>query len=157
MFKATVLISTAALSLAAMASPALAQSFSPINSTTTLSGNLELEQTQIINCDVDVGLSINGSGAASVTSRTFSPGNFFCGLAVQASGTWSVAAGPGTNQVTLAIGASTITGGNCFESGVVVPYVGGKVIFDNVMIDGTPNDCRIDGELTSSPTVTIVP
>lgn len=158
MFKTAALISTAALTLAAISSPALAQSFSPVNSTTTLSGNLELEQTQIIDCDVSVDVSIDGAGAATVTNRSFTPGSFFCGLLVQPTGTWTVTAGPGASSVTLSIGASTVTGGSCFGT-VTVPYnsTTGELYFNNVSVPGTPNACRILGSLYASPVITIVP
>lgn len=158
MFKTATLISTVALAVATISSPVLAQSFSPTNSTTTISGNLELEQTQVINCDVNVGVAIDGAGAATVTSRTFSMGDFFCGLAVNPQGAWTVTAGPGTSQVTLDIGASTITGGSCFGS-VTVPYnnTTGELTFNNVTVPGTPNACRILGSLFASPILTIVP
>ena len=153
-------IASAATALAAMAliaAPGMAQEFRPLNSTTTLSGTLDLRQSQDVNCAVSVGVSIDGNGEATVTSRSFSPGTFLCGSVVNPAGTWTIDAGPGTNTVTLNVGASSILG-SC--SGTVQADWNnstGTLTFNNVSIPGSPDPCTIDGSLSSSPQVSIVP
>jgi|GEM_PF-6614617 hypothetical protein len=165
MFKISVLVSAGALALAAVTSPAMAQSFSPTNSTTTLSGLLNLEQTQNINCQTTIGVSIDGAGAASVTSRSFSPGNFFfCGLIVQPLGTWTVVAGPNdagppaVYRITANVGAQSIAGTCYGEVEGTYNNSTGELTFDNAVIPSSdPQDCIINGSLFASPIITIVP
>ncbi len=154
MLKKTVM---AAACFALLGSPALAQSFSPAPSNTNLSGVLTLTQSTTLDCNVNVSVSIDASGNAAVTSRSFSPGDFLCGTVVNPAGTWTIEAGPGTNAVTLNVGASSILG-SC--SGTVQASWNnstGALTFNNVSIPGSPSACNINGTLTSSPQVSIVP
>lgn len=157
MTKMTALVSTAALALTAFASPALAQSFSPPNSTTTLSGSLNLQQTQNINCQTTINVSINSGGSATVTSRAFSPGDpLFCGFIVQPNGAWSVSPS-GATTISASVGAQSIAG-TCFGT-VTGTYnnTTGELSFSNATIPGDPQECVINGSLYASPVITIVP
>ena len=150
------LISTGALALAAMtvASPAMAQSFKPVNSTTKLSGVLNLQQSININCNVHVDVSINGSGVATVTSRSFSPGSPLCGGVVQPFGTWTLTPNS-TTQVTATVGASSVLG-SCVGS-VIGAWnnANSTLTFNNATVPGTPGPCTVNGTLTANPAVTI--
>ena len=136
----------AALGMAATAAPAMAQF--PPNTTPTISGSLTLSQSITISCDVSVDLSVNGAGVVTVTGRSFSPGSFLCGGVVAPSGTWTVAYGPGTDEVTVSVGASSILG-SCFDT-VVADFdnATNTLDFDNVTVSGTPSDCTVDGSLS---------
>lgn len=152
MLKRTSLISAAILLVGTTAAPALAQDFSfePAPGSSTLAGLLELEQSQEINCQTNVEVSINSSGDATVTSRTFSPGTpFLCGGIVNPAGTWTVVP-IALDMVRLTVGASSILGSCSGTVDVDWDNSAGELDFDNVIIPGTPDDCRIDGILESS-------
>jgi hypothetical protein len=168
MFKTAALISTAALTVAAFASPAMAQSFSPANhGAATLSGVLNLQQTQNINCQTDVDVNISG-GAATVTGRSFGPGpHWTCGWIVTPLGSWTVTAGgavdpvnlPGKYYVSASVGAQSIAG-TCFGTVTGIYDNGAHTLtFDNEQIPSTdPQDCFVTGTLTDSTlTVIVVP
>jgi hypothetical protein len=161
MFKTAALISTAALAVATIASPAMAQSFYPRSSSATLTGTLNLEQTQNIDCVTTIGLSINASGAATVTSRSFSPGDwFYCGFIVQPLGTWTVTAGSQINSdehnVTASVGAQSIAG-TCFGSvaGVYKNSTKTLTITNQTIPSTDPSDCYVDGALVANTSVSI--
>lgn len=168
MFKTAALISTAALTLAAIASPAMAQSFAPPSTSATLSGTLNLQQTQNINCQTDIGVSIDSAGAATVTSRSFGPGpHWTCGWIVTPLGSWTVSAGaavdpinrPDEYYVTADVGAQSIAG-TCFGTVTGIFHnLDHTLTFDNEVIPSTdPQDCYVTGVLTDSTlSLTVVP
>lgn len=150
------LLSTGALALAILpiASPAMAQSFSPASSTTTLSGLLNLQQSININCQVQINASIDAAGQATVTSRSFSPGNPLCGGAVTPFGTWTLSPDNPT-QVSATVGSTSVLG-TC--SGSITGTwnnATNSVTFTNAIVPGTPAPCIVNGTLTSVPGVTI--
>lgn len=150
------LISTGALALAMapLASPAVAQSFSPAPSTTTLSGLLNLQQTVNLDCQVSVSVSINSSGQATVTSRSFSPGNPACGTVITPFGTWTLSPDSPT-QVTATVGATSFAGSCVGPITGVWNNATSSVTFTNATVPGTPGPCTVNGTLTASPAVTI--
>lgn len=168
MFKTAALISTAVLAVATIASPAMAQTFGPTNSSANLSGVLNLQQTQNINCQTDVSISIDNLGAATVTSRSFGPGpHWTCGWIVTPLGTWTVTAGgavpskPDTYYVYASVGAQSIAG-TCF--GIVqgeFNNIRHELEFDNEEIVSTdPQNCYVTGILEDDaaiPTTVVVP
>ncbi|MBO6764311.1 hypothetical protein [Maricaulis sp.] len=120
----------------------------PPGTTPTISGTLTLSQSTTIDCDVTVDLSISGSGVPTITSRSFSPGDWPCGVLVNPTGTWTITPGPGTNKVTLSIGATSILG-SC--SGTVQADFNtatNTITFNNVSVPGTPNACTVNGSLS---------
>ena len=127
-------------------SPALAAW--PPNTNQTISGTLSLEQSIQIDCVVTVNLSIDGSGDPTITGRSFAPGSFLCGGVVSPSGTWTAAWGPGANEVTLSIGASSVLG-SCFDTVVAdFNHTTNTLTFNNVTVSRTPSDCYVDGSLS---------
>ena len=145
------LISTGALALAMMplASPAAAQTFSPAPNTFTLSGLLNLQQTVNLDCQVDVDISVNSSGAPTVTGRSFSPGNPACGLVITAFGSWSVNPDNPT-QVTATVGATSFAGSCSGSITGTWSNATQSVTFTNASVPGTPVPCIVNGTLTSS-------
>ncbi|MBO6764312.1 hypothetical protein [Maricaulis sp.] len=147
----------AVFGVAMIGAPAMAEEFRPLNTNVDLDGTLTLSQSTTLDCDVDVSLSIDGNGDATVNSRSFSAGDWQCGIFVAPSGTWTVDPGPGTSKVTMTVGASSILG-SC--SGTIQADFNnstGVVTFNNVSIPGTPNACTINGSLSSTPQASIVP
>jgi len=152
-------IATAMLGLALTAFPAAAEEFRPLNTSVTLTGSLAIT-TDITNaCDVTINLSIDGSGNATMTGGSFAPGFAFCTWPASGpTSTWTLTPGPGTSSVDMDI-AFDMWGWSCAGT-VDADYdnTAGTLTFDNV---GVPGDlgitCRIDGTLTSSPKMTIIP
>jgi len=142
--KATLM--AAVFGVAMTAAPAMA-SFPP-NTTPTISGTLTLSQSVTIDCDVSVDLDVDGAGDVTVTGRSFSPGSFLCGGVVAPSGTWTVDYGPGANEVTVSVGASSILG-SCFDTVVAdFNHTTNTITFNNVTVAGTPSNCTVDGSLS---------
>ena len=156
--KKSAAFSTGALALAMMtvASPAAASGpfqFHPAPNNFHLTGVLELEQSITILCDVKIDVSVNASGHATVTGRTFSntsPGtSALCGGVVQPFGVWTLNA-DSTTQVTAEVGSSSILG-QCFGDIIGTwDNAASTLTFNNASVPGTPAPCTVDGVLTSS-------
>jgi hypothetical protein len=145
---------TAALAIS-MTPTAMAQSntFSPAGSFTA-TGIVQLSQTIVIDCTVTVSGTINSDGSATVTNVSFSPpSSLLCGTLVSPTGDWTLQAGPGTSSVTMNVGASTFTGGNC--SGSIVASYSAGVISLSGTVPGSPSPCSVNGSVTVSPVLTI--
>lgn len=151
MFTKTGLISALALilAIAPFAPPAAAQ-IGPPNSTTTLSGILNLQQSININCQVQIYVSINAAGQTTVISRSFSPGSPLCGGTVTPFGTWTLSP-DNPFQVSATVGSTSVLG-TCF--GVITGVwnnVTRTLTFINATVPGTPIPCTINGTLTANP------
>lgn len=153
---AAVLFIGAALSLAGLAPPAAAQSFSPAPGTYVLSGPVTLADASVYTCTVTINMSVNAAGAATVTSRTVS-GSGWCGLAVLPYGAWTIAPGPGSGA-TMVLGFSAGTR-NCY--GLVQASLlasPARLQLPQTDLPGAPLGCRITtGTLYASPSLTVVP
>lgn len=145
-----------ALALTALASPAMATTFkfAPAPNTFTLSGILTLNQSITINCTVTVDVSVNSAGVATVTNRTFSPGNALCGGTVQPFGTWTLTPDSLT-QVTATVGSTSILGTCVGDIIGTWSNANSTLTFNNATVPGTPGDCTVNGTLTADSPVTI--
>ena len=147
-----------ALAVTAIATPAAAANwkFAPAPSTFKLSGTLNLEQTVNLDCQVDVHVSVNTAGEATVTNRSFSPGSPACGLLINAFGTWELTPNSAT-QVTATVGATSIAG-QCSGSILATWNNSTQTLsFNNATVPGNPGGCTVNGTLTSNnPNVRIV-
>ena len=159
-----VLASALALAVTALASSAMASGpfkWHPAPNTFKLSGILTLSQSITIRCNVQIEVSVDANGVATVISRTFSddtPGvtSPLCGGVVQPFGTWTLTP-DSTIQVTAMVGFSSILG-SC--SG---PIPGNwNNVSDNLTfsaansVPGTPGPCFINGTLTADNDVEII-
>ena len=143
------------LSLALAPSPASAQSFSPTNTTTTLSGLLEITTGIISTCQVSIDVSIDANGQATVTGKSFFPGDPLCGNLIAPLGTWALSP-DSTTQVTTTIGISGF--GSCSGDVTTVwDNANSSLTFFNVTILEPPEFCIINGRLFADPAITIVP
>lgn len=155
-----VLVGTLALAMTALASPAMAQTFSPAPNTFMLTGVLNLQQSININCDVKINVSVDAAGVATVTSQSFSATSAgtspLCGTAVTPFGTWTLTPNSPT-QVTSTVGATSVLG-TCV--GAVLgtwDNATSTLTFINAIVPGAPGPCIVNGTLTSSdPTVQII-
>lgn len=96
----------AVLALVAAGSEVSAQTFSP-GAGASGSGVFTHSQAATVNCNWSV---TAGAGAtlATISSRTISPGNAWCGMVLVDYGAWSMATIPGrTNAIRLTIGFNT--------------------------------------------------
>lgn len=155
-------ISTGALAFAMMtaASPAMASHpFSkPVPGTFKLSGVLNLVQTININCDVHIDVSVNASGIATVTGRSFSstsPGTSpLCGTVVQPFGTWTIKPVSAT-QITATVGATSFAGSCSGSISGAWSNANDTLTFINGVVPGTPSSCTVNGVLTADQDVEI--
>ena len=145
-----------ALAVTAFASSAMASGpfkWHPAPNTFKLTGVLELEQSIIIRCNVEIHVSVDANGHATVTSRTFSDGtpgvtSPLCGGIIQPFGTWLLEADSIT-QAAIWLGIASVLG-QCFGELVGTwDNATNTLDFDNATVTGTPSDCRVDGTLTS--------
>lgn len=155
-----VLIAAAAvLGVLAIASPASAQTFAPVSSFSELSGRLTIGQGVAVACDVEAGYSVDPMGYANAVYSDIShPTDVRCGTAIREGGPWALSpfAGGGAS-VLIRFDIITLTG--WCRGYVSAPYdsVNGQAIFNGAIVDGAPFDCTINGVLTSSPKLIIVP
>ena len=159
-----VLASALALAIVAFASSATASGpfkWHPAPNTFKLSGILTLSQSIAIRCNVQIEVSVDANGHATVISRTFSndtPGvtSSFCGSVVQPFGTWTLTP-DSTIQVTAMVGLSSLLG-SC--SGPIPGNwnnVSDKLTFSAAnSVPGTPGPCFINGTLTADNDVEII-
>lgn len=103
MFKSLVWPAAALILGAALSSPADAQSFSPAPGSYVFSGQIDIASTWATTCEVEMDVSVDALGAATVTSVTLS-GGLGCGSTVLPFGTWAIAPGPGLYAVTMTLG-----------------------------------------------------
>lgn len=154
---AALIAAIAALGAAALAAPAQAQTFTPAPTTTTFSGPVVLSSPSLP-CTLSVTVSVNASGAATVPSRAFS-GAPVCTLVVP-SGVWTLAAGPGVNQVTLGLEYQTIA--HRCRGTVTLPFTAGsgaQIAFNTVTLPSIPagGPCTLKGQIVSGTPLGIVP
>ena len=143
------------LSLALAPSPASAQSFSPTNTTTTLSGFFTVANDIIYHCQAEIDVSIDANGQATVTNRSIFPGSSTCGLWIEPFGTWALSP-DSTTQVTVTLGFVAL--GAC--SGDVTAIwnnANSTLTIINQIITGLNSACIVSGGLTAGPAITIVP
>lgn len=150
----------AALASLTMASPTFAQTFSPSSGPLSGSGNVDLQQTATLNCDVDVDVASMGSTSATITTRDIYAGDFLC-FVVSPYGTWNLAVVPGyTDRIALTIGANTIANKPCYDTIIVAwSNVTKEITFNNDVLDPvTPGDpvCTILSGVISIPSLTIL-
>lgn len=159
MGRALIAVAAAILGLSAIASPALAQTFTPTNTFADLTGRLSIDQGVIVDCDVKVRYFIDASGYAHPLGVTISdPFNPWCGMIIQPTGIWTIQPVNAFNPyVTLYVGLNTISG-SC-SGYLFLPYNNamGEVTFNYQYLFGTPGNCILDGVLAMDPTLTIVP
>ena len=155
------LAAAAALAPTLAAAPATAQSFSPAPSSGTISNAaVTLQQTITIQCGFSSDYSVNAAGDLSLSNETFSPGSFFCGTLVQAAQNWAVETVTGSiNEVDVTIGFTFLT--SVCRGTVRASYdnATGRIELNNEIIPSINDDvdCRIDGDLFTSPALTITP
>lgn len=145
------LLAVGALCATALAAPAAAQTFTPAPSARTLSGTVTISSPSYT-CVLTAGVSINPAGGATVGSRSFG-GPPLCSLVI-ATGAWTLAAGPGTGQVTLHLEYTTVAQ-RCYGT-AVLPFTAGAgavITFTNVSL--TPafpggGLCTVNGQLVSN-------
>lgn len=143
----------AILASAAMASPSFAQSFSPSTGSVSGSGNVDLQQTTTLNCNVSVTANPMGSTSAPIPTRSISAGDFLC-IVVAPYGSWGMAVVPGaTDKISLTIGANTVTNAPCYGTTVADwDNVTRTITFNNNVlpaVDPTDPDCTIlSGSIT---------
>lgn len=114
----TLSFAAAAFATLALASPSLAQSFSPSSGTVTGSGSVRLQQTTNVNCNVSITANL-GATSAAIPTRSISAGDFLC-IFVAPFGTWSAGVVPGsTTSISLTIGANTVAGQPCYGTTTV--------------------------------------
>lgn len=130
MFKTATFIATGALALAGMASPALAQSFSPASGTFNgvSTPTVTLRQSTQVACNVTFTANVTSATTATIPTRNISPGSLLC-LAVVPFGTWSAATVPGDpTKIALTMGANTVANEPCFGT-VNVSFSGSTITF----------------------------
>lgn len=130
MFKTAAFIATGALALAGMASPALAQSFSPTSGTFTGASapTVTLRQSTTVACNVGFSATVTSATTASIASPSISPGSLLC-FAVVPFGTWSATTVPGNpSKIRLTMGANTVANEPCFGT-VDVAFTGSQISF----------------------------
>ena len=153
-----------ALAVTAIATPAAATNwrFDPAPNTFKLSGILTLTQSITIRCNVHIEVSVNASGVATVTSRTFSddtPGvtSSLCGTVVQPFGTWTLAPNGSDTEVIATVGSSSILGSCVGSITGAWSNANQTVTYTGASVPGTPSPCTVTGTLTSDDnTVRIV-
>ena len=136
-------------------SPASAQSFSPTNTTTTLSGFFTIGNDILYTCRVQVDVSIDANGQAAVTNRSISPGDSTCGSWIEPFGAWALSLDSIT-QVTATIGFAAL--GAC-SGNVTATWnnANSTLTFINQIITGPSAACIVSGGLAADPAITIVP
>ncbi len=130
MFKKAAFIATGALALAALASPAFAQSFNPSSGTFTGASapTVTLRQSTTVACNVALTANVTSATTATIPTRSISPGSLLC-LAVVPYGTWSAATVPGdSTKIALTMGANTVANEPCYGT-VIVPFSGSTLTF----------------------------
>jgi len=159
MLKSASILSAAVLAVAGLAGPAAAQSISPAGASFTLSGNLTLQQSTTVKCNVSLsGVVASDGKSARITSGSFSPGpDWQCGFLVNPSGfDWVITPNGGSSITITGIGASSILG-SC-NGTITTNWTNGtpsSVSFAGSVIPGSPNNCTITGILNSSPSLTV--
>lgn len=156
----TAALSTAMVLAGATAGVAQASGdWKPLNTTAKLSGELRLEQSIVIFCDVHIDVVVDGHGNISVTNRTFSGADPLCGTLVNPFGTWDIEDNPGfapasSGPVDADVGSSSILG-QCF--GTITGTWDNNthtLSFSNAQVPGTPSPCFVSGTLTSNQPLT---
>lgn len=158
MFKTLALVAAGGLALAAPYS-ALAQTFSPTNSTSVLTGTMYFEDsTSALTCDVAITIGIDLFGYAHVNQVTFSSMAFpaYCGFIVRpiTNPPWTIAPvfhGP-YDTLGLTLEIETVSD-RCWGT-VTAEYssVTGLMSFSLTSLDtpwGTP--CSIEGQFSAFP------
>ena len=152
---------TAALAASTLlATPALAQQFSPAPSSGTISGTLILSQTTTLTCSFSGNYSVNAAGTLmTITNQSFS-GGFGCSL-LSPLGSWTAVpnAGP-TVDITVSAGSLF---GTCNGTASGVAWnnnpgtTGPNFMGDSVPgeVGGNPAPCTITGQLATNTDVTI--
>lgn len=159
MLKSASILSAAVLAVAGLSSPAMAQSISPAGASFTLSGNLTLQQSTTVRCDVSLSGSVAADGkSATITGGSFSAGpDWQCGILVSPSGfPWTITPNGGSSISIAGIGASSILG-SC-NGTIGATWNNGSpssVTISGATIPGSPSTCTINGTLTSSPNLTV--
>lgn len=142
------LASAAGLAAAfALSTPVAAQSFDPAPTSVEFSGPVTLTSGGSVDCMMRMTVDITSAGDAVVSNPRFDPGDLLCGFAVP-FGTWTLEAGPGLNQATLAFGFTL--GPSCYGS-VTVPFSGGStatIDLSAVTLSSSP-PCAVDGVIES--------
>lgn len=149
--------SLAALFAVALATPAAAQTFTPAPTTTTFSGPLVISPPGTT-CTLNVTVGVNALGAATVLARSFT-GAPICSLIVP-SGAWTLAAGPGTGQVTMGLEYQTVT--HRCRGTAALPFTAGAgaaIAFNTVVLTSIPagGPCTLKGQIVSNTPLGIVP
>ena len=146
------------LSIALAPSPASAHSFSPTNTTTTLSGVLLLQDFISFACQVSIDVSIDGNGNATVTGQSLRPGSsLLCGSIARAIGTWTLSPDSAT-QATADISFTGSISNIC--SGTVTlawDNANSSLTFLNTLLPDGFVPCFVNGTLLADPAITIVP
>ncbi|MFC7378378.1 hypothetical protein [Brevundimonas sp. GCM10030266] len=150
----------AALASLSMAAPSFAQTFSPSSGPLSGNGNVDLQQTATLNCDVDVDVASMGATSAAISFRDIYAGDFLC-FVVAPYGAWSLATVPGsTDKIALTIGANTIANKPCYDT-IIVDWdnVAKEITFNNNVLDpvtpGNPS-CTILSGVISIPGLSIL-
>ena len=157
MLKSASILSAAVLAVAGLSSPAMAQSISPAGASFTLSGSLNLQQSTTVDCDVSLSGSVAADGkSATITSGSFSAGDWQCGFLVSPSGfPWTITPNGGSSVTIAGIGASSILGSCNGTIGATWNNGAPSSVTISASIPGSPNTCNINGTLTSSPNLTV--
>jgi len=109
----TLSVVAAAFASVAIASPSLAQSFSPSTGNVSGSGSVRLQQTTDVTCTVSITAS-PGATSRAIPTRSISAGSALC-FVVTPYGAWKADVIPGsTTSVSLTIGANTVANKPCY-------------------------------------------
>ena len=153
---------TAALAASTLlATPALAQQFSPAPDNGTISGTLILSQTVTLTCSFTADYSVNAAGTLmTITNQSFS-GGFGCS-ALSPLGAWTAVPNQGLPNPTVDITVSAGSlFGSCNGTAVNVAWnnsVGGPNFINTSIpgqVGGTPTPCIINGQLGTSNNVLV--
>jgi len=151
---ATIAASIAALALTVFASNASAQTWAPVTDGWTLSGNLNVQQTLSLNCDVTGHAKTTSSNTGTIDAFNFVPGSSACAVLGE-NLPWSIAplaVGPSGGKgvrITLSVTAlfTTCAGyvdGDYDNAGTISFPVGSQVM-------GGGSTCYLDGEVVLTP------
>ena len=141
--------------VAALSSPAKADSFSPTNITWTMKGKVVVNQLVNFQCNWTLSGIVDAAGVGHVTGSTFTSGTPTCGMIVSTNLPWTFTAGPGASLGMIRAVTITTPVGTCGPGDVPVSIgPAGAVSINAVML---PPNCKLSATLTITPAIVIVP
>lgn len=107
----------AALATVCMASPSIAQSFSPSSGSVSATGQVQFQQEFVANCNLSMTVNPLSATTAPIATRSISGGDPICFLVVP-YGSWKFDVVPGsTTSVAFTFGATSVN--SCYGTIIV--------------------------------------